>query len=172
MSETARYRELTAPYVIGNCLDIGSQGDPVVPWAIQVELPESEFEKYSGGSKLDQAGVWRGDGRKLPFREQTIDAVYSSHLIEDFADWITALREWDRVLKPGGNMVILTPDNDLFDASIAKGQPPNCAHRHCGKPGEISDLLKKYIHPYNVIRDSLTNLFPGDYSILFIGEKL
>lgn len=142
-----------------------------MPWAIQVELPEAEFQRYSGGMTLDQAGVWRGDGRVLPFKNGTLDFVFSSHLIEDFADWTPALREWDRVLKPGGKLIILTPDNDLFNAAIARGQTPNCAHQHCGKPGEITALMAN-IHPYRVIRDSLTNLFPNDYSILFIGEKL
>lgn len=171
MSEVSKYRELVARYCAGNVLDIGSQGDPVVPWAIQVELPEAEFQQYSGGMSLDQAGVWRGDGLQLPFKDDTLDAVFSSHLIEDFEDWRIPLREWSRVLKTGGHLVILTPDDDLFNAAVVGGQPPNCAHRHCGKIGEISGLLMG-IHPFQVLNDRLTNLFPGDYTILFAGRKL
>lgn len=171
MSETARYRSLTEKWCIGNGVDIGSQGDPVVPWAIQVELPDEQFQKYSGGMSFGQCGVWRGDGLQLPFKDNVLDFVYSSHLIEDFPTWAPALKEWSRVLKPGGKLVILTPDDDLFNAAIAAGQPPNCAHRHCGHAGEISRLLAK-ICPFHVVSDGLTNLFPKDYSILFVGEKL
>ncbi len=43
-SETAKYRHLTAEYCFQNDMpavgvDIASQGDPVVPWAIQLDLP-------------------------------------------------------------------------------------------------------------------------------------
>lgn len=172
MSEVQNYRKLVLPFITGvNVIDIGSQGDPITPSAIQVELPAAEFEKYSGGSVLEQAGVWRGDGRDLPFKDGTVDTVFSSHLIEDFEDWTPALKEWDRVLKKGGNLIVLTPDDDLFNAAVAGGQTPNCAHRHCGHPGEISQTLYKAGLKYQVIQDALTKQWPGDYSILFIGTK-
>lgn len=170
MSETAKYRHLTAPYCLGNGVDIGSQGDPVVPWAISVDLPPSEFATYCNGSKPENAIHWGGDCRNLPFKDGTLDFVYSSHLLEDFEDWIPCLKEWIRVLKLGGNLVILIPDRELFLAAIAAGQPPNCAHRHEGRVGELTRAVRP-LWKMKVLLDSLTNSYPGDYTILFVAKK-
>ncbi len=172
-SETSKYRALTTPHIPpgSNVLDVGSQGDPVVPWAIQVELPTAEYAHYTGGKTLDQAGVWRGDGRALPFRSNTLDVLYSSHLLEDFNPWFPVIAEWYRVIKPGGTLIILTPDNALWDAAIARGQTPNCAHRHCGAPGELTRTLHNVDQRALVLEDRLTRCFPGDYTILFVAKK-
>ena len=52
------------------------------------------------------------DVKKLPFEDNTIDEIYASHLIEHFHfhEAFDVLREWKRVLKDGGSIVIETPD--------------------------------------------------------------
>ncbi len=172
MSETSLYRHLTLPHIGNalNVLDIGSQGDPVVPHAIQVELPPAEYQHYTNGLVLD-GPAWRGDGRSLPFKDGVVDACYSSHLLEDFADWTPALREWWRVLKHGGTLIVLTPENDLWDSAVRNGQCPNCAHRHCGKVGELTRTLRSFAPTATILEDRLTNCHPGDYTILFVAKK-
>ena len=44
----------------------------------------------------------------IPVSDSTFDFVYSSHLIEDFADTAQCLREFVRILKPGGLLIIET----------------------------------------------------------------
>lgn len=167
MSETSKYRSLTVEHCTGNGVDLGSQGDPVVPWAIQVDLPDEEFRKYSGGQPRAHTIHWKGDCRVLPFKDETLDWVYNSHLLEDFWPWTPLLIEWKRVIKPGGKIIILIPDCQLWAEAIRRGQPPNCAHKHEGTEGELSTFFPGW----NIIRDSRTNLFQGDYSLLFIAQK-
>jgi predicted SAM-dependent methyltransferase len=52
------------------------------------------------------------DARKLPFRDDAFDHVFSSHLIEHFSHKETksVLQEWTRVLKTGGIIEIRCPD--------------------------------------------------------------
>ena len=170
-SETSKYRNLTLPYIVGpNVIDIGSQGDPIVPHAIQIELPESDYARYTSGKRLD-GPAWRGYGQYLPFMNGTVSTVYSSHLLEDFANWTPIVREWWRVVKRGGVLIILTPDNDLWNAAVAGGQTPNCAHQHCGKPGELTEVLRRIDSSAIVVEDRLTQCFPGDYTILFVARK-
>jgi predicted SAM-dependent methyltransferase len=166
MSETAKYRSLTVEHCSFYGIDIGSGGDPVVPWAIQVDLPLNEFIKYNGKSP-DNFVHLGCDCQNLPFKDSTLDFVYSSHVLEDFWPWHSILFEWKRVLKPGGKIIIILPDKELWKKALEAGQPPNCAHQHEGTPGELS----QYFHNWKIIRDSRTNLFPGDYSILFIAQK-
>lgn len=169
-SETEKYLHLTRKYCQGVGVDVGSQGSPVVPWAINFDLPGEEFHKYNSNQPPKGPIQLHGHADKLPFDHNSLDFVYSSHLIEDFQDWWPLLREWVRVLKPGGNLVILVPDKKLWDAAIAAGQPPNCAHKHESFPGELSTYAAEL--GIEVITDKLTNVFDGDYSILFVGRKI
>jgi SAM-dependent methyltransferase len=170
MSETAKYRHLTVIHCKGNVVDLGSQGDPVVPHAIQVELPDDEYLRYTSGQGLPVYAAYRGDACKLPFKDATLDTVYSSHLLEDFLDWDTVVWEWVRVLKPGGNLVILMPDTERWEAAIRDGQPPNCAHKRTGAVGALTKLAER-LGNLLVLEDRLTNQFAGDYSILFVAQK-
>lgn len=166
-TETSRCRSITAPYCQGNGVDLGSGGDPVVPWAIQIDLPIEDFFAYGGGrTQINPIIQWRGDARQLPFQDQTLDFVYSSHLLEDFEDWRTPLDEWSRVLKAGGHLIIMIPDHERFRAAVAGGQPDNLAHKHEGKVGELTEMLSSQ---FDIITDRIE---PADsYNILWIGRK-
>lgn len=168
-SETAKYRHLTAPYCTGCGIDIASQGDPVVPWAMSFDLPENEYLRYSGGRQPPRPIPLRGHADTLPFVNASLDFVYSSHLLEDYLDWWPVLREWVRVLRPGGHLVILVPDRVLWNAAIARGQPPNCAHQHESHAGELSTYADEL--GLTVLQDHLTACYPGDYSVLFVAKR-
>jgi SAM-dependent methyltransferase len=170
-SETERYRCLTVPYCVGNGVDVGSGGMPVVPWAIQIELPSNEYAHYhSGDSRSQPMCCYRGYAEDLPFKDGTLDFVYSSHLLEDFLDWYPCLREWTRVLRKGGKLIILMPDKKLWAEELARGRVPNCSHRHEPTVGELSTYANRL--GWKVIKDELTDLVPGDYSLIGLFEKL
>jgi len=54
--------------------------------------------------------VHLGDVAKQAFPEKSFDAIFSSHVIEHLHDPAGLLRECCRILKPGGKLVILTPN--------------------------------------------------------------
>jgi len=171
-SETAKYRHLTAPFCRGAGVDIASQGVPVVPWAISFDLPESDFLQYSAGNPPKGPIHLRGYADKLPFDSGSLDFVYSSHLLEDYLDWIPPLREWTRMVKIGGHLIILVPDKTLWNAAIARGQNPNCSHRHESHVGELTEIFRAYFGHFEIVRDELTALTPEDYSIIFVAQRL
>jgi len=51
-----------------------------------------------------------GDGESLPFRDYTFDKCVSTFVLEHFLNDIRALKEMNRILKPGG-ILILTADS-------------------------------------------------------------
>ncbi|MBX3749526.1 MAG: class I SAM-dependent methyltransferase [Opitutaceae bacterium] len=125
-SETSKCRARLAPYCTGYGLDIGFGGDPINAAAIRVDL----VQPYGTvGRHPVQLG---GDAGNLPwFRDNTLDYVFSSHLLEDFQDTEAVLREWLRVLKPGGRLIIYCPDEMRYRAHCrATGQPYNIYHVH------------------------------------------
>jgi SAM-dependent methyltransferase len=169
-SETAKYRHLVACYCDGCGVDIASQGDRVVPWAISFDLPAAEFAFYCSNQPAKGPIHLRGHATALPFESNSLNFVYSSHLLEDYLDWEPVLKEWVRVLQPGGKLIILVPDKVLWNEAIARGQPPNCSHKHEAYAGELSTYAARI--GVKVLYDELTKQFEGDYSILFIGLKL
>ena len=175
MSETKRYLHLTECHCYrgdgkaGTVLDIGSQGDTVVPWALSFDLPPDEFAHYCGGAPAFGTIHVRGHADHLPFDTDSFDTVYSSHLLEDFKDWEPILKEWVRVLKPGGKLVILVPDHERFRAAVNAGQPDNPNHLHEARVGELSEYADRL--GVLVLEDRLTDLTPTDYSILFVASK-
>jgi ubiquinone/menaquinone biosynthesis C-methylase UbiE len=64
------------------------------------------------------------------FRDSVLDYVFSSHCLEDFTDTQAVLREWARVLKPGGRIVLFLPDQQTYVRHCAeKCEIPNAAHK-------------------------------------------
>lgn len=178
-SESSKYLALTVPYLVGNGVDIGSGGWPVVPWAIQIEQPSEQFKHYTNGRSVPADTEWLGDICNLPFKDNTLDFCYSSHLVEDFCredtdkypiTWHKLFREWKRCLKPGGLMIILVPDRVLWEAAIARGQPPNCSH-HNFEPS-LGDLSRVFLEcGFQIVEERLTQIDWRDYSILGVAKK-
>lgn len=128
-SETASARDRLAPYCAGNGLDIGFGGDPIVPWAICLDRkPGDEMRAVCGEAQTQ----WRGDAADLSWlSDNALDFAYSSHALEDFTDTRSVLKEWTRVVKVGGVVVLFLPDEQTYRAHCkATGQPYNLAHIH------------------------------------------
>lgn len=66
------------------------------------------------------------DISKIPYDDNTVDEIKAFHVIEhfDFHEGMSALKEWCRVLKPGGRLYLETPDfmascKDFVNGDIA-----------------------------------------------------
>ena len=78
-------------------------------------------------------------GDQLPLEDNSVDFVISSHVIEHFPDPIKALREWYRVVKPGGYLYIIAPHKErTFDKERSRSTLAELIERHeTGKQPEI-----------------------------------
>jgi len=61
---------------------------------------------------------------KLPLADDSVDFIYAGHLVEHYyPDTLpVAVKEWHRVLRPGGKLAILTPDCGAVMRAFASGQ--------------------------------------------------
>jgi ubiquinone/menaquinone biosynthesis C-methylase UbiE len=58
------------------------------------------------------------EGLELPFENETFDVVTHWHVLEHVENVAETLSEWRRVLKPGGLMILETPDARYLKARI------------------------------------------------------
>jgi SAM-dependent methyltransferase len=83
----------------GRGLDIGCGDDPVRP----------DVERFD---------VEQGDANRiLEFVRdvESYDYVFSSHCLEHMHDPRRAIRDWWTLVKPGGAMIVVVPDEDLYE---------------------------------------------------------
>ena len=84
-------------------------------------------------------------GDALPFKDNSLDYVLSSHVIEHFFDPVKALREWHRVVRPGGYIFIIAPHMErTFDRHREPTPVQELLDRSAGKV-----RLSDYVHPLN-----------------------
>src|SRR5262252_4211321 len=126
-SETSIVRDLVMQFIPlkSNGLDLGFGGDPICSTAIAVDLPNKYTHLGHGPQHL------YGDATNLYwFKDAVMDYIYSSHLLEDFADTRSVVAEWVRVLKPGGNLILCLPHEMKYRAHCQEtGQTYNLAHK-------------------------------------------
>ena len=93
-------------YFAGDGIDIGGKPDPLALYA-------SSFSRIKSVRTWDRED---GDAQILAgVSDESFDFVHSSHCLEHLADPAEALRNWVRVVKPGGFLVISVPDEDLYE---------------------------------------------------------
>jgi len=87
-------------WIHGDVLDIGAGPDPITPTARVWDLDD-------------------GDAQRLgTVPDASYDTVFSSHCLEHMRNVDEALGTWWRVLRPGGHLVLLVPDEDLYEQGI------------------------------------------------------
>ena len=88
-------------YLSGKVIDIGCGPDLVIPSA-------EPFDKIHGDAETISQ-----------YREREhYDTVYSSHCLEHMRNVPAALEGWWSLVKPGGHMVIVVPDEELYEQGI------------------------------------------------------
>ena len=93
-------------WFVGTGLDIGPGPDSLALYA--------EFFPRITGLRLYDVGD--GDAQMLEtLADNSFDFAYSSHCLEHVRDPLIALRNWIRVVKPGGHLVFAVPDEDLYE---------------------------------------------------------
>ena len=88
-------------YLAGRVIDIGAGKDLVCANAEGFDVGDGDANVIS---RFRPVGAY--------------DAVHSSHCLEHMHDPAAALREWWSLVKPGGYLVLVVPDEDLYEQGI------------------------------------------------------
>lgn len=135
-----------AKYMSGIGLDIGFSGYtpgvvPILETAIGVD---KDFPNY--------------DGIHLPFPDESQDYVFSSHCLEHISDYTTVIRDWYRVLKTGGHLVIMVPHQFLYE----KKQSP---------PSLWNGDHKRFYTPASLLQEIELSLDANSYRVVHLRDN-
>jgi SAM-dependent methyltransferase len=96
-------------YFAGHGVDIGGAPDPLCLYQDLFPLVASiKTWDLNDGDAQFMASV----------ADNTYDFVFSSHCLEHLRDPAEGLRNWLRVVKPGGYIVFAIPDEDLYEQGV------------------------------------------------------
>ncbi|HRR48716.1 MAG TPA: methyltransferase domain-containing protein [Bacteroidales bacterium] len=101
-------------YCNGRGIDIGCGNDPLLP----------NIDKWDFSISPDQDATYM---KGIP--DNTYDFVYSSHCLEDLSRPDIAIKNWWRILKNGGYLIIFVPHRDLFELRKTLPSAGNVNHR-------------------------------------------
>jgi SAM-dependent methyltransferase len=96
-------------YFVGDGIDIGGGPDPLRQYVELFPLMKScrTWDMQDGDAQY-MSGV----------SDESFDFVHSSHCLEHMCDPEEALSNWLRILRPGGHLVCLIPDEDLYEQGV------------------------------------------------------
>lgn len=133
---------------------------------IAIKIRKKCLNLGCGDSKLqghDNLDIKTGtDIRKLDYHDFSVDEVYASHVLEHFGAEEThqVLKEWVRVLKPGGIIRIAVPDLRKAMAEIQKEEPiTGHANLQSVLFGSRSDPTDR--HQIGFVRETLSSWMYG-----------
>lgn len=138
-------------YLRGTGLDIGGKGYDnslsILPNAILVDL---DYPNY--------------DGLHLPFPNESMDYIYSSHTLEHISDYKATILEWFRVVKKNGFIVTVVPHRDLYEKKTELPSRFNGDHKRLYTPASLVKEFEDSL-PINSfrVRHLQDNDFGHDY---------
>lgn len=107
MNEASKTRALWGDFerslLTGSGIDIGSGSDPITEGVRTFDIED-------------------GDANKITrYVHEQFDFVFSAHCLEHMHDPALSLREWWQLVKPGGHLIFIVPDEDLYEQGYWPG---------------------------------------------------
>ena len=130
-AKKCRYRVVS--YCRGLGLDLGCGDEKIVPTALGIDFASNKAELRLDLSSPNALGL---------FATGSLDYIFSSHTLEDLWDTEGTLKEWWRVIKAGGYLILYGPDKDYYPNI---GQPgANPRHKHDLYWQDVWKIIEKF----------------------------
>jgi len=100
-TNAVRGDEFNRRYFSGTVIDVGCGPDLVVPHALPFDIEDGDAQ-------------WL----RRYFEPQSFDCVHSSHCLEHMPEPGLALSQWWELVKPSGHLIVVVPDEDLYEQGI------------------------------------------------------
>lgn len=100
-TNAVRGEDFASKYLQGSVLDIGAGNDLVCEWARRFDIED-------------------GDANNITdyISAESYDVVHSSHCLEHMFNPTETILGWWSVVKPGGHMIIVVPEENLYEQGV------------------------------------------------------
>lgn len=115
-------QQLTDLPIGARILDAGAGELRFKQYCGHLDYVAQDFGEYDGGGDGEglQTGKWDNsrldivsDITEIPVEDSSFDAILCSEVFEHIPDAVSAIREFSRILKPGGKLLVTAPFNSL-----------------------------------------------------------
>lgn len=138
-NEVGKIRWELVPYTRGRGLDLGCGPEKGFPHFRGID---SNKDEKLFGIRASAADFIIPTCEVLDdFASASQDFIFSSHMLEHIKEHEKALREWWRVLRPGGHLCLYLPHKDFYPNIGTEGANPD--HVHDFHPDDIIAAMKK-----------------------------
>ncbi len=161
--ESSKVRWELIPYMRGRCLDLGCG-------------PYKVFPHFTG---IDNGHHWGMQGADVKceatdlslFASGSCDLVYSSHLLEHIEEEKipATLKEWMRVTKKDGHMILYVPDEDEYPKVGERGANPD--HKWNVNYDKVVAAMESLECSWDMVDFQKRNQ-ENEYSLFFVFKKL
>jgi SAM-dependent methyltransferase len=135
-------------------INIGSGLSGAPGWYNIDNSPTILLSRLPLGRRLFRTPDWPKDVHRqnvkkgLPFADQSVRYIYSSHTFEHFTweDSVLVAKECFRVLQPGGVIRVVVPDLGLIVREYLQDQDPLASHHFLSRLS-LSHSVHDLIHP-------------------------
>ena len=130
-------------YFVGNGLDIGGRPDPLVLYReLFCQMRSVRTWDLEDGDAQYMAGV----------PDNAFDFVHSSHTLEHLRDPREGLRNWLRIVRAGGYLIVIVPDEDLYEQGVFPSTF-NDDHKWTFTTWKVRSWSERSISTINLIRE-------------------
>jgi len=93
------------------------------------------------------------DGIHIPIKDNKLDFLFSSHVLEHIMDYKSVLKEWHRSVKIGGYVVIIVPHMYLYEKKKDLPSRYNSDHKRFYTPSSLLAEVEEALVPnsYRVV---------------------
>ena len=117
-------------YCKGEGLDVGYGGDIIMPGCSGWDFRNGDAQYLSG------------------VEDESFDFVYSSHCLEHMYDVQTSLKNWFRVVRKGGYLLLAIPHRNLYEKKTQLPSRRNGDHKHMfligkAEPPDTLDIVEE-----------------------------
>lgn len=159
-NETGKIRDIIQPYLTGKGIDIGCG-----PWPLSYPNVET------ADKNPDFKPTFCCSAMRIPVENNRYDFVYSSHTLEHMWFPRKTLKEWLRILKPGGFLILHLPHKYFYPNIFDDGG--NADHKNDFCPEIIIRMLEATGQAFLVSMGTLAGEVIARYAdrIIYNGPK-
>jgi len=135
LKEFIFFSYLKSKYMVGNSLEIGPGEFPYIKKNV------TYVDKFPEAYSLDVSKlVVKADADQLPFEDNKFQFLISAHCLEHCPDTIKTLKEWKRVIKQNGLLILILPH---FERTFDNGREITSLEHHISDYENKVDIYDK-----------------------------